>query len=44
MKLYIKLERKIIKFGDIEIKKQYLHQCKRPVNIKIDINETINYH
>ena len=32
----------IIKFGDIEIKKQKFHQNKRPISIKnIDINKMV---
>ena len=30
----IKMEKKIIKFGDIEIEKQKFHLNKRPVSIK----------
>ena len=34
--------KKIIKFGDIEIKKQKFHQNKRPVSMKnIDINKIV---
>ena len=29
------MEKTILKFGDIEIKKQKFHQHKRPVSIKI---------
>ena len=36
---YIKMEKAIIKFGDIEIrrwqKRQKIHWCKRPFSIKI---------
>ena len=36
------MEKTIIKFGDIEIKKQKFHQHKRPISIKnIDINKTV---
>ena len=36
------MERTIIKFGDIEIKKQKFHKYKRPISIKnIDINEIV---
>ena len=42
LELYIKMEKAIIKFGDIEIEKQKLHQHKRPVSIKnADINKTV---
>ena len=42
MKVYIKIEKPIIKFGDIEIQKQKSHQHKRPISIKnIDINKII---
>ena len=40
MKAYIKMEKTMIKFGDIEIEKQKFHQHKRPTSIKnIDINK-----
>ena len=29
------MEKAIIKFGDIEIKKQKFHQHKRPISLKI---------
>ena len=36
------MEKKIIKFGDIEIELQTFHQHKRPVLIKnIDINKIV---
>ena len=36
------MEKTIIKFGDIEIKKQKFHQHKRPISIKnIDVNEKV---
>ena len=36
------MKRSIIKFGDIEIKKQKFHQHKRPISIKnIDINKIV---
>ena len=36
------MENIIIKFGDIEIKKQKFHQHKRPVSIKnVDINKIV---
>ena len=42
MKAYIKMEKTIIKFGDIEIEKQKFHQHKRPISIKnIDINKIV---
>ena len=33
LKVYIKIEKKTIKFGDIEIEKQKFHQHKRPISI-----------
>ena len=39
MKLYIKLDKTIIKYVDIEIKKQKFHQHERPISIK---NEDID--
>ena len=42
MKAYIKIEKTIIKFGDIEIKKQKLHQHKRPILKKyINFNKIV---
>ena len=42
MKLYIKMEKTTIKFGDIEIKKQKYYRYKRPIPIKdIDINKIV---
>ena len=42
MKVYIKMEKAIVKFCDIEIEKQKFHQYKRPISIKnIDINKTV---
>ena len=39
LKAYIKME-KVLKFGDIEIKKQKFHKHKEPISIKnIDINK-----
>ena len=36
------MEKTIMKFGDIEIKKQKFHQHKRPISIKnIDINKIV---
>ena len=34
MKVYIKMEKAIVKFCDIEIEKQKFHQYKRPISIK----------
>ena len=40
MKVYIKMEKTIITFGDIEIKNQKNHQDKKPISINsIDINK-----
>ena len=42
LKVYIKVEKAVIKFGDIEIKKQKFYQNKRSISIKsIDINKTV---
>ena len=42
MNVYIEMERAIIKIGDIDIKKEKLHQHKRPVSKKnIDIQKVI---
>ena len=42
MKAYIKIGKTIIKFGDIEIKKQKLHQHKRPILKKyINFNKIV---
>ena len=42
MNVYIKMEKTIIKFGDIKIEKQKLDQHKRPISIKnIDINKIV---
>ena len=42
MKAYIKIEKTITKFGDIEIQKQKFHQRKGPISIKnIDINKIV---
>ena len=42
MKAYVKVEKIIIKFGDIEIEKQKFYQQKRPISIKnLDINEIV---
>ena len=40
LKVYIKMAKTIIKFGDIEIEKRKFHQHKRPISINnIDINK-----
>ena len=42
LKLYIKMEITVIKFGDIEIEKQRFYQHKRPTSkINIDINKIV---
>ena len=42
LKLYIKIEKIITTFGDIEIKKQKFYQHNRPISIKnIDINKLV---
>ena len=42
MKAYIKIEKTVTKFGDIEIQKQKFHQHKGPISIKnIDINKIV---
>ena len=42
LKAYIKIEKIIIQFGDIEIEKQKFHEYKRPISIKNkDINEIV---
>ena len=42
LKVYIKMEKTIIKSGDIEIEKQKFHQHKRPILINnIDINKIV---
>ena len=42
MKLYLKMEKTIIKYGDTEIEKQKFHQCKKPISIRnIDINKIL---
>ena len=36
------MEKTIIKFSDIEIKKQQFHQHKRPISIKnVDVNKIV---
>ena len=34
MKVYIKMEKTAIKFGDTDIEKQKFHEDKRPISIK----------
>ena len=42
MKVFIKMEKSFIKFGDIEIDKQKFYQNKRRISIKnIDINKVV---
>ena len=42
LKVYIKMVKTIIKFGDNEIEKEKFHQHKRPISInKIDINKIV---
>ena len=42
MKVYIKIDKAVIKSGDIEIKKHKFHQHKSPISIEnIDINEIV---
>ena len=42
MKIYIKMDKTIIKFVDIEIKKQKLQQNKGPISTaNIDINKIV---
>ena len=42
MKVHIKMEKAIIKFGYIEITKQKFHQHQRPISIKnIEINKIV---
>ena len=42
LKLYIKTEKTIIQFRDIEIEKWKIHQYKRPISIyNIDINKIV---
>ena len=42
MKVYIKIEKTIIKFDDIKILKQEFHLHKRPISIKnVDIDKTV---
>ena len=43
LKVYIKMAKTIIKFGDIEIEKRKFHQHKRPISINnIDINKIVS--
>ena len=45
LKVYIKMENTIIKFGDLKIKKQKYHQNKRPISIKnVDINKRVVFN
>ena len=42
LKVYIKMEKTIIKFDDIKIPKQKFHQHKRPISIKnVDIDKIV---
>ena len=42
MKTYIKLDKKVIKFDDIEIEKYKFHQNKSPISIdNININKNV---
>ena len=42
LKAYIKMEKIIIKFGDIEIKKQIFYQHKKRISVQnIDINKIV---
>ena len=42
MEAYTKMEKTIIKFGDIEIEKQKFNQIKKPNSMKnIDINKIV---
>ena len=42
LKPYTKVDKKIIKFDDTEIKEYEFHQYKRPISINdIDINEIL---
>ena len=42
MKVYIKMEKTIIKFRNIELEKQKFQQYKRPISIKnININKIV---
>ena len=41
-KVYIRMEKTITKFGDIEIEKQKFHEYKKPISIKnIDVNKIV---
>ena len=45
MRLYIKIDKIIIKFSNIEIEKQKFHQHKRPISIKnININDIVAFN
>ena len=42
MKAYIKMEKTVIKLGDIKVQKQKFHEHKAPISIKnIDINKIV---
>ena len=42
MKVYIKIDKAVIKFGDIEIEKHKFHEHKSPISIEnVDINEIV---
>ena len=42
LKSYLKMEKTVIKFGDIEIQKQKFHQHKGPISIKnVDIHNIV---
>ena len=42
MKLFIKIDKTGIKFSDIEIKNNKIHQCKKPVSMEnIDISKIV---
>ena len=41
---FIKMDKKIIKFGDTEIEEYEFHKYKSPISVKdIDINEIVVY-
>ena len=41
--MYVKMEKVIIKLGDIESEKQNIHQHKSPISIEIiDINKVLS--
>ena len=42
LKAYIKIEKTVIKLGDIKVQKQKFHEHKAPISIKnIDINKIV---